>query len=69
MQLRREKRELEAQKQVLALDVARGVDAERTKICEDAIREAEEEHRLRDVEKDQKLRDALRMNEELRRKL
>lgn len=67
--LRKQKRELEAQKQALALDVTRRVDAERAKIREDAQREADEAHRLKDAEKDRKLQDAIRANDELRRKL
>jgi hypothetical protein len=69
LELRREKRELEAQKQALALEVNRRVDAERTKIREEAQREADEAHRLKDAEKDRKLQDAIRVNDELRRKL
>jgi hypothetical protein len=69
LQLRREKRELEAAKQSLDLDVARKVDAERQRIREEAMVQAAEQHRLKDAEKDQKLKDALKMNEELSRKL
>ena len=69
LQLRKEKRVLEAAKKNLELDVARKVDAEREHIREEAIGQAAEEHRLKDAEKDQKLKDALRMNEELTRKL
>lgn len=67
--LRKQKRELEAQKHSLALDVTRRVDAERAKIREDAQREADEAHHLKDAEKDRKLQDAIRANDELRRKL
>src|SRR5215470_1797117 len=67
--LRREKRTLEEQARELELEVARQVDAERAKIREDAQRRAEEEHRLRHAEKELRLQEALRVNDELRRKL
>ena len=67
--LRREKRALEEQKETLELDVARRLDAERAAIRDAAIAQAEEQHRLRDAERDLKLQDALRMNQELQRKL
>jgi hypothetical protein len=69
LQLRREKRELEAAKESLELEVARRLDAERQQIRDEALTAADEQHRLKDAEKDQKLKDALRMNEELTRKL
>jgi hypothetical protein len=69
LQLRKEKRDLETAKKNLELDVARKVDANRQRIREEALAQAAEEHRLKDAEKDQKLKDALRMNEDLTRKL
>lgn len=69
LSVRREKREIEAAKMSIDLDVARRMDAERSTIQEDAIRRAQEEHRLKDLEKDRKLQDAVRMNDELRLKL
>ena len=69
LQLRKEKRELETAKQSLELDVARQLDAEREQIRGDALTQAAEQHRLKYAEKDQKLREALRMNEDLTRKL
>jgi hypothetical protein len=69
LQLRRERRDLEAQKNILELGVARRVDAERTAIREQAIKDTVEEHRLKDAEKDRKLQDVLRLNDELRRKV
>src|SRR5262249_27825616 len=69
LQLRKEKRELEEQKQALALDVARRIDAERATIREAVQKEADDAHRLKDAEKDRKLQDAIRVNDELRRKL
>ena len=49
--------------------MARKIDAERAKIQENTTRQLQEEHRLKDAEKDKKLQDAIRVNEELRRKL
>jgi hypothetical protein len=68
-QLRREKRALEDAKRNLELDVARRVDAERQRIRDEALKDADEQHRLKDAEKDHKLQEAVKMNEELRRKL
>ncbi len=69
LRLRKEKRDLETAKKDLELSVARKVDAERQRIREEALTQAAGEHRLKDAEKDKKLRDALKMNEELSRKL
>lgn len=69
LELRKEKRQLEAAKKTLELDIARKLDAERQKIRDEAAKEFLDEHRLKDAEKDRKLQDALRVNEELRRKL
>lgn len=69
LQLRKEKRDLETAKKNLELEITRKVDAERQRIREEALTQAAEEHHLKDAEKDQKLRDALKINEELKRKL
>lgn len=69
LQLRKEKRELETAKKNLELDVARKIDAECGRIREEASGEAAEQHRLKDAEKDKKLSDALKINEDLKRKL
>lgn len=69
LQLRKEKRELETARQSLELDIARKIDAERQNIRKEAFTQAAEQHRLKNAEKDQKLSDALKMNEELSRKL
>ncbi len=69
LRLRKEKRDLEVAKKNLDLDVARKVDAERQRIREDALKEAAEQHRLKNAEKDLKLQEALKMNEDLSRKL
>jgi hypothetical protein len=67
--LRGEKRALEEERQALELDLARRLDAERAKIRDDALAQSEEAHRLRDAEREMKLQEALRMNQELQRKL
>jgi hypothetical protein len=69
VQLPQTKRQLQADKECLALEVARRVDQERAQIREAALNEADNAHRLKSAEKDLKLAQALRMNEELRRKL
>ncbi|MBI1954880.1 MAG: DUF2130 domain-containing protein [Acidobacteria bacterium] len=69
LKLRKDKRDLEEAKRNLQLEVARTLDQERERIREEAAHAALEEHHLKDAEKDKKLQDALRMNEELRRKL
>jgi hypothetical protein len=69
LELRKQKRDLEEKSKRLEVDVARKIDAERAKIEEDTARQVHEEYRLKDAEKDKKLQDALRVNEELRRKL
>ena len=69
LQLRKEKRDLEAAKKALDLEVTRKIDAERERIRQEALVHAAGEHRLKDAEKDKKLADVLRINEELNRKL
>jgi hypothetical protein len=69
LRLLQEKRDLDAQKAALELEVVRRIEAEQTVIREQAISDAEEEHRLKDAEKDRKLQDVLRLNDELRRKV
>lgn len=69
LQLRKQNRELEAEKRRLELEVVRRVDAERQQIRAQALKDADEQHRLKDAEKDAKLSEALRVNDELRRKL
>ena len=50
---RKERRELEAQKQELELSVNRWLDQERTTIREEAKREAQDENRLREADQEQ----------------
>ena len=67
--LRKEKRELEEKGKNQELEIARRIDAERAKIQEGTTKQLQEEYRLKDAEKDKKLQDAMRVNDELRRKL
>jgi hypothetical protein len=68
LQLRKERREIEDQKQEVELAISRTLDEERTKIREDARRETVEENRLREADKE-KLIGALRHQiDELKRK-
>jgi hypothetical protein len=69
LELRQHKRQLEDRERSLELEMARKIDAERRNIEDSTTRRLQEEHHLKDEEKDKKLRDALRMNDELRRKL
>jgi hypothetical protein len=57
LQLRREQRELEDQKRELELTVNRTLDAERSKIREDALRTAVEENQLHLADKDKLIGD------------
>ena len=69
LQLLQAKRELQTAKDALELQVARQLEQERGQIREAALKEADEVHRLREAEKDLRLAQALKMNEDLRRKL
>lgn len=69
LQLRARQRELEEKDKAREIEVARKIDAERTKIEDAARKKAEEQHRLKDAEREKKLQDAIRVNEDLKRKL
>jgi hypothetical protein len=69
LQLLQAKRQLQSDKEALELEVARKVDQERAHIRAAALKEADDGHRLKSAEKDLQLAQALKMNEELRRKL
>ena len=68
LELRKDRRELEEQKQSLELTLTRRLDEERTKIREAARKEAADERRLKDAEKDKMIGDLRTQIEELRRK-
>lgn len=69
LKIRKEKRELEEAKQRFEIEKQRQLDEERTKIRDLVLKEAQEKHELKDAEKEKKLQDALKMNDELKRKL
>jgi len=54
---RKRERELETAKEELELKVARQIDAERSRIREEAKQQLEEQHLLKDAEKDKKISD------------
>jgi len=67
--LRAERRALEERTKAADLEIARKLDAERQAIEASISTRLEEEHRLRIADKDKALQDALRVNQELNRKL
>ena len=69
MTLRKERRELEEQKETLELTLTRRLDEERTKIREAAKKEAVEERQLKDAEKDKLIADLRTRADDLTRKL
>jgi hypothetical protein len=69
LELRTKQREFEERDRLRELEVARKLDAERAKIQEAAATATEEKHRFREAEIQKQLQDALRVNDELKRKL
>lgn len=69
LNLRKEKTALEDAKRAFELEKQRQLDNEREKIRHDAQEKAEEESRLKISEKDKQLQDAIKVNQELQRKL
>lgn len=69
LKLREKNRKVEEREKNLELEFQRKMDEERNLIIEKTLSQASEEHNLKDQEKDKKLQDALRMNEELKKKL
>jgi hypothetical protein len=68
LHLRKDRRELEVQKQTLELTVARTIDEERTKIREEAKNQADEEHRLKSADHEKLVTDLRRQIGDLKRK-
>jgi hypothetical protein len=68
LQLRRERRQLEAEKQALELTVNRTLDEERAKIRDQAKRDADEQHRLKEADKDKLIGDLRLQIDDLKRK-
>jgi hypothetical protein len=69
LELRSRARALEEKERTTELEIARRVDQESTKVREETLRTLAEEYHLRDAENDKKLQDAIKVNDELRRKL
>lgn len=68
LELRKQRRELQEQKQTLDLTLTRRLDEERGKIREAAKKEADEERQLKDAEKDKLIGDLTRQIDDLKRK-
>lgn len=68
LELRKQVREVEAQKKNLDLELQRKLDEERTKIAEEAKREADEEHRMKFLEKEKQMEQMRKTIEDLKRK-
>lgn len=68
MELRKQKRKLEEEKEEIDLKVARIIDAEREKIKKDAFTKFSEEHRLKDAEKDKVIQDLKTRLEDAKRR-
>jgi hypothetical protein len=66
---RKRERELETAKKELELEVARQIDAERTRIRDEAKQQLDEEHQLKDAEKDKKISDLAAKIKDLQRKV
>ncbi len=68
LQLRKERRQLEGEKQALELTVSRTLDEERAKIRDQATRDADEQHRLKEADKDKMIGDLRLQIDDLKRK-
>jgi len=68
LSLRKKEQELEQQKNELQLEVARTLDTERSKIREEALRQADEEGRLKLAEKDKLMAEMTEQIQQLKRK-
>ena len=67
LHLRKERRQLETQKQELELAVTRTLDEERAKIRDDAKRQADDDNRLHLADKEKLIGDLLKQIDDLRR--
>lgn len=68
LQLQREKRQLAEEKEAMSLEVERKLNAERDKIRESVIKQADEENRLKFAEKDKQMADLQAQLKEAQRK-
>lgn len=66
--LRKEKRDLEKAREQAELDLARQLDAERTRIRAEVQRQADEQHRLKELEKEKTIADLKAALDAMRRK-
>jgi hypothetical protein len=69
LELRKEKRLLEEQKQTMELDIARKLDEERKKVESEVLRKVTEENRLKEMEKDKQIEDFKRQVEDMKHKI
>jgi hypothetical protein len=69
LELRTEKRKLEEREKARDLEMARKLDEERVRLQQEISTQLEEEHSRQVAEKDKRLSDAMKVNDELRRKL
>jgi hypothetical protein len=69
LQLRKEKRKIEEERQNLELEVARKVDEEREKIRSEVANKIMEEHRFKDMEKDKLITQLKNQIEDLKRRV
>lgn len=68
LELRKRERALEDRASELELEVARTLDVERTTIRDEALRQADEQHRLKSAEKEQQIAGLRKQIDELKRK-
>ncbi len=68
LSLRKRQRELEDKEKALELDMARKIDAEKTKIQDEARKNFEEQHHLKDAEKNKQLEGMRKQIDDLKRK-
>lgn len=69
LNFRKRERELESEREELQLKVARQIDAERSRIREEAKQQIEEQYQLKDAEKDKKISDLATKIKDLQRKV
>lgn len=68
LELRERERKLQSEKQELKLAAAREVDAQRSQIREEALKQFSDEHRLKDAEQQKRVDDMKKQIDELKRK-
>ena len=68
LELRKEKRQLQEDKENAALEIARKLDEERAKVREEVEKKTSEQHRLKDLEKDKLVNDLKAALDDMKRK-